>query len=473
MPTPDARPSSHLQIAFPPLPAFAPPVPEVRTLRNGLRVFLMEDHELPLVSVRAMARAGAAYEAADKVGLASVTTTVMRTGGTAANPGDRLDDELGSLAAAIDVSNGALTTTASAECLSDRLPRVLELFADVLRRPAFPEDKIELARMLLRTAISRRNDQVGAMAHRAFQIAMYGKASPFAREPEYATVDAIARDDLRAFHDRFLRPDRMRIGLVGDFDTERAFALVDQFFGDWPKASAPLPAVATDPIALEGRRVFYAEKDDVNQTHVLLGAPGVRRSDPDWPALRVASFILGAGGFSSRLVKKVRTELGLAYAVGGGFSAEYDRTGLFRAVCQTKTESAGQAIEAIVGEIERFLAAPPDDEELATAKDQIQNAEIFEYDSREEVLARRMTLDHHGYPPDFLERVNARIRGVEAREVHAAIQRHVDPRKLNVVAVGPRDGMDRPLSDFGPVTTLDLAIPSSPPRPGSAGIAAP
>lgn len=462
-----SMPDTYRDLKFPPLPKFSPAQPSLTELPNGLRVYLMEDHELPLVTIRALIRGGAAYEPPEKVGLASVVASSMRTGGTKSVPGDALDDELGALAATIDVSFGSLTGGASGTALAEKLPRVLELFADVLRRPAFPEEKIELARSLLRTGISRRNDQIGQMAARAFQIAMYGKASPFAREPEYATVNAISRDDVVRFHDKHVRADRASIGIVGDFDSTKVLAQIRTLFGDWAKAEEPLRKIETDPIALESTRVFYAEKLDVNQTNLFLGAPGVRRDDPDWPALRVGSFVLGTGGFSNRLLKKVRTELGLAYSVGGGFSAEYERLGTFRTLCQTKTGSTATAISAILGEIEGILTSPPTDVEVANAKEQIQNAEIFDYDSRAEVLGRRMTLDYHGYPPDHLERTMARIRAVTAAEVHAALRRHLAPKKLAIVAVGKAAGFDRPLSEFGPVTTLDLSIPE-PGVPGSA-----
>jgi zinc protease len=445
-------------LSFPPLPEFEPASPRVTRLPSGLRVYLMEDHELPLLSIRVMVRAGSAYEPAEKLGLASVAATVTRTGGSATNPGDALDEELGALAATIDVSAGTLSATAAAHGLAETLPRLLELFADVVRRPAFPEDKTELARVLLRTAISRRNDQIGQMGQRAFQIAMYGKESPFAREPEYATADAITREDLAGFHARYFRPDRALLGLAGDFDPDRALAEVERRFGDWPAADAPLPQVVTDPLPISSRRLFHVEKGDVNQTHLHVGGRSVRRNDPDWPALRVASYVLGAGGFGSRLLKKIRTELGLAYSIGGGFAAEFDRVGLFRVACQTKTESTAKAIEAVLRELEGFLDSPPTEEEVTFAKEQIRNAEIFEYDSRANLLARRMTLDYHGYPSDFLERLNARIRGLTAGEIAGAIRRHLDPAKLSIVTAGRHEAFDRPLETFGPVTTLDLSI---------------
>lgn len=455
-------PENYINIKFPPLEEFKPSEPVIRTLKNGMKVYLMEDRELPLVRIRAMIRAGTSYEAAEKCGLASICSQVMRTGGTVKNPGDALDDALGSMAASIDLSMGGLSAGASASCLRESLPKIIELLADVLRNPSFPEGKIELAKSALRTGISRRNDQIGTMAQRAFQIAMFGKESVFAREPEYATVNAITRDDLAAYHNTYYRPDRVMLGVVGDFDVEAVAKWIETQFGDWKPSMAVPPKVELDPLPIQGRKVIFAAKDDVNQTNLYIGGLGVRRDDPDLPALRVGSYVLGAGGFSSRMMKKVRTELGLAYSVGAGIGAEYDRPGLFRAACQTKTQSTGQAIKAMLGEIEGILQNPPQDGEIAIAKDQLLNAEVFEYDTKPEVLARRMTLDYYDYPPTFLEDLNRRIREVTGAQIASALNRKLDPKNLTIVAVGRREGMDLPLENFGPVTVVDLSIPDPP-----------
>ncbi len=449
-------PASYHDLRFPELPAFRPSAPALETLGNGLRVYCMEDHEIPLVSVRVSIRTGSVWESADRVGLASVLAQSIRSGGSAATPGDALDDELGALAAMLQVSIGGTSGAAFATCLREKLPRVLELLAEVLRTPALPEDRIELARSALRTGIARRNDQIGQVAQRAFQIALFGETSPFAREPELETVGAITREDLRAFHEHSFGADRVAIGLVGDFDPAAARTLVERHFGDWRPALGGLPAVAMDPLPVSGRSVVFQEKSDVNQTNLIVGAPGVRRDDPDWAALRVGSFVFGAGGFSTRLMRKVRTEMGLAYSVGGGFSAEYERRGIFRAACQTKSSTTGLALDTLLREIERLRASPPTAAEVDLARDQIQNAEIFDWDSRAEILGRRMTLDYHGYPPDYLERLNERIRAVGPKDVAAAIERHLDPKHLRIVAVGKSADFDRPLADFGPVTVLDL-----------------
>jgi predicted Zn-dependent peptidase len=450
---------SYKTIPFPPLEDFKVTEPSVHTLGNGLRVYLLEDHELPIVRVRAMLRVGTVYEEPSKVGLGSICAQAMRTGGTQTNPGDHLDDELGALAASVDVSMGATSGSVTAQCLSPRLPRVLEIVADLMRNPAFPENKIQLAKTALRTAISRRNDQIGSVAQRAFQIAMYGAGSPFSREPEYATVRAITRDDLLQFHARYFCAQRAAIGFVGSFDSAEVLEWTRRHLGDWNGPPPPLPDVPSDPLRISGRSVFFAEKSDVNQTNIYIGGVGVRRDDPCWPALRIGSFIFGSGGFSSRLMKKVRTELGLAYSVGGGFAAEYDRLGTFRAVCQTKTQSTGQALDAMLAEIGGLVEAPPTEAEVTLAKDQILNAEVFEYDSHPQILARRMTLDFYNYPPDFMEQTNRKIRQVTPDMVLDAVRQKLHPENLKVVAVGQRDGMDKPLADYGPVTVLDLSIP--------------
>lgn len=450
---------SYQELQFPPLERFAPPKAAVATLSNGTKVFFLEDHELPLVSLDAFVRAGTIYEPAAKAGLAWLTGETMHTGGSARFPGDEADEIVAALGGDLAISIGSASGSGSVESTSDKFPQLVEMLSDHWFYPIFPEEKMELGKTAMRSAIARRNDQVTQVSQRAFQIAMYGASSPLAREPEYKTVDAISREDLVAFHRSLLGVDRMILGVVGDFSTKEALELLERGFGSAPRSVNPPAPGSTEPLRASARAVTFAQKSDVNQSSIRIGGIGIRRDHPDWPALRLGSSVLGTGGFSSRLRKRIRTELGLAYSVGGGFSAEYDRVGLFQCVCQTKSESTVLATELMFEEIERMLAAPPTVEELKLAREQILNAEVFEYDSSSRILSRRLTLDYYGYPETFLETFMARIATVTPAEVLEAFRRHLDPSKLQIVIVGNEAQFDKPLSTLGPVTMLDLSIP--------------
>ncbi len=194
-------------------------VPEVDQIElpNGLKLYLLEDHSLPKVEGVALIRTGDRFEPADKVGLASIVGQVMRTGGTANFPGEEIDRMLENAGAVVETGIGTSSGSASIFALREDLPMTLEILADLLRNPAFPEDKIELSKVQERTAISRRNDNVMGIASREFLQILYGPESPYGRTTEYATIDAITREDLVAFPCQVLPPQRDRLGSLGRF----------------------------------------------------------------------------------------------------------------------------------------------------------------------------------------------------------------------------------------------------------------
>ena len=215
-------------------------MPEVQrvTLANGMRLFLVEDHELPLISVSARIRTGSIYEPADKIGLAEITGTVMRTGGTTSKTGDQLDEQLERIAASVETGIGLSSGSASMSVLKEDVDTGLAILADVLMNPAFSEDKIMLAKIQHRSAIARRNDNVNAIANREYIKLIYGPDSVYGRHTEYATLDSISRDDLIAFHKRFYKPNNVMLGVSGDFDTSQMVKKIEKAFEKWEKAEA-------------------------------------------------------------------------------------------------------------------------------------------------------------------------------------------------------------------------------------------
>ena len=455
-------PKSHRDIQFPPLPPFQPARAEKVELPNGLALYLMEDRELPFIAGFARVRVGSVYEPADKVGLASIAGTVMRTGGSTRFPGDRLDVDLAKIAASVESSIGEESGGASFRCLKEDFPQVFEIFSDLLRRPAFPQGKIDLSKKEISTSIARRNDNPGPIAAREFQKVAWGAGSPWARLVEYEHLARIQREDLLAFHEAYFAPNNVRLGIVGDFDLKAMREAVEAAFRDWPRRPVSFPKIAAEPLRPEKAATFLVDKPEVNQSTIYLGHEGVRRDDPDYPALRLFSFILGQGGFSSRLLQVVRSEKGLAYSVGGGFQGPYGRRGLFQASCGTKCESTASAIEAILGEFRRILEERPSEAELASAKERILNADIFQFDTREKVLRRQVELDFFGYPQDFPEQEIGKIRSLSLEEVWQAGRRHLDPARLAIVVVGNAKSFDSPLERFGPLSALDVTIPRPP-----------
>jgi predicted Zn-dependent peptidase len=437
-------------------------VPEVEqiTLANGMRLFLLEDHELPLINLSVRIRTGSVYEPAEKIGLASITGEVMRTGGTAGMTGDEMDEELEAIAASVETGIGLNSGSASMSVLKRDLDKGLSILADVLMNPAFREDKIQLAKMQAASAISRRNDQVGAVAGREFDKLIYGPESVYARHEEYATIGSITRDDLVAFHQRYFGPNNAMLAVWGDFDTKQMIKKIEQAFETWEKVDLQLPTVPE--VKYEFRKtVNVVRKDDVNQSNVYLGHIGGLRSDPDYFALIVMNRILG-GGFTSRLFRNVRSREGLAYSVFGSYSANYDFPGEFYVGCQTKSESTVYAIRAMLREIEKMRESEVTDEELALAKDSFLNSFVFNFDTKGEVVNRLMTYEYYGYPADFLLQIKENVEKVSTEDVLRVATKHLQPDKVQILAVGRPQDFGDPMSTLGPVNEIDITIPGPP-----------
>jgi zinc protease len=447
----------YARLKYPKLRDVQVPRVERVTLANGMRLFLLEDHELPLVSISVRIRTGSVYEPAEKVGLASITGEVMRTGGTTTKTGDEIDEELESIAASVETGIGLNSGSASMSVLKADLDTGLAVLADVLMNPAFRQDKIELAKMQHRSAISRRNDYVGEIAGREFEKLIYGPASVYARQTEYDTIDSISRDDLVAFHKKFFGPNNMMLAVWGDFDTKQMIEKIEKAFEGWRKVDLDLPE--TPQVQYEFRKtVNVVRKDDINQSNIYLGHIGGLMSDPDYFALIVMNRILG-GGFTGRLFKNVRSREGLAYSVFGAYSANFEYPGEFYVGCQTKSESTVHAIRAMLREVKKMQESEVTDEELALAKDSFLNSFVFNFDSKGEIVNRLMTYDYFGYPADFLQKTKENVEKVTKADVLRVARKHLKPDKVQILAVGRPDDFDEPLSVLGPVNEIDITIP--------------
>ena len=448
---------NYKQLKYPKLGDIEMPEVERVTLANGMQLFLLEDHELPLISVSARIRAGSIYEPADKIGLAAITGSVMRTGGTVSKTGDEIDEQLERIAASVETGIGLNSGYASVSVLKQDIDVGLDILADVLMNPAFREDKIMLAKMQHRSAIARRNDNVGAIASREFDKLIYGPDSVYARHTEYATIDNISRDDLVAFHRKFCGPNNMMLGIWGDFDTDQMIKKIEKAFKGWEKADVELPTVPQ--VQYEFRStVNVIRKDDVNQSNIYLGHLGGLRNNPDYFALILMNRILGSG-FTSRLFKNVRSREGLAYSVFGIYSANYAFPGVFYVGCQTKSEATVRAIRAMTEEVRKMTESEVTDEELALAKDSYLNSFVFNFDTKGEIVNRLMTYSYFGYPPDFLQKTKDSVEKVTKKDVLRVASEHLKPDKIQILAVGRPQDFDEPLSVLGPMREIDITIP--------------
>ena len=450
------------KIPIPPLHAFKPEQPKRVELSNGLVIFLQEDHELPFVSGSILIRGGSRDEPADKIGLVSMYGQTWRTSGTPTISGDKLDDQLELKAARIETSGGSANTSLRWSSFKDDFDSVFASAVDLLIHPAFKADKLALAKRQSDTAISRRNDDAEGIAIREAIKLVYGPTSPFARQPEYATIGAVTLDDLKSWHDRTVVPNGMIVSVSGDFDSTEMERKLRTAFE--PLARGQVMAKENFTFTDPKPGVRFANKDDVNQSNILIVGLGTERSNPDYYALSVMNEVF-SGGFGSRVVQNVRTKLGLAYGVSGSFSASYDHPGIFYVQAGTKSVSTVAATKAMLDEVNRLKTVPPSPTELSKAKDQLLNSFIFHYDSPDKILSEQVTLAFYGYPSDFLEKYKTGIEKVTAADITRVANKYVDQSKLGIVVVGNQSEITPKLDSLGKVTDLDIAIPPPPGKP--------
>lgn len=452
-------PASWKQIPIPPLPAFKPEQPKRIELSNGMVIFLQEDHELPLIDGTARIRGGSIDEPASKVGLVDIYGDVWRTGGTKSQTGDQLDDFLEVRAAKVETGGDSDSTSISFSCLKGDLDDVFKVFADVMQNPEFRPDKIEIAQKQEEDGISRRNDEVGQIAHREATKLAYGADNPYARIPEYATVGAVTRQDLLDWHAKYVHPNNIILGISGDFDSAAMESRLRTAFESWSKG----PAISKSEVQFSPAKPGYylIPKEDVNQSNIRMVALGTTRDNPDYYAISVFNEAFG-GGFSSRLFNDIRTKRGLAYAVGGGIGTNFGHPGILQIAIGTKSQSTIESIQAAVENIDNLNKQPISEDEIRRAKDSILNAFVFRLDSPDKILAERMTYEFYGYPPDWLDKYEAEIKKVTAADVNRVAAKYLHKDQLAVLVVGNTKEFDKPLDTLGSVKQIDITIPEAP-----------
>lgn len=436
---------------------FSPPKIDCRALQSGATLFILEDHELPLIQLTAFIRTGTMFDPETEVGLGSLCGALLRAGGTTKRKVEKIDEELefmgASLESGIDVESGSV----SLSILSKDLDKGLNLFFEMLTSPFFDKKKLEIEKAKLIETIRRRNDDPFQIARREFRKLLYGNKHPLSRTQEISDIKKISRKDLFNFYKRYYFPNNMMIAVSGDFSSKEIIQKLENHFDSWQKGKVEWPSVVSlkdkEKILKKTRDVGYAEKK-LNQASVLLGQLGIKRHNPDRFALEVLNEILG-GSSSSRLYKEVRSRSGLAYWVGSSFSEPYDY-GIIAAGCQTKSETAGQAIRSIFKQVENLRDALVSEEELKAAKEALINSFIFRYNSAQAIVSQKMNLEYFGFPKDYLETYTQKIEQVTAGQLLEVARKYLKPEEMTLMVVGDQASFDVSLKEFGAVKLIDL-----------------
>lgn len=439
---------------FPPLKFYPPPVRR-EVLSNGMTIFFLEDHELPLIDISMRIRTGSQYEPADKIGLTSIFAEALRDGGTATRSPEEIRRALEQKAASIGFGVGTESADGSLSCRTQDLDQVLAIFADLLRNPRFEKSQVELHRQQLLESIRRRDDDPGETARRAFRKILYGSDHPYSRTPEIATAQRVTRRDLIEFHKAYFQPNAMWLAVSGDFKTEEMRGKLENVFGNWPQGSAAFPAVPK--VQNKKERVVRYVYRGIPQSQVRVGHLGVARHHAEHFALEILNEIWG-GEPGARLWRIVRTQKGLAYSIGSAISEPAD-LGMIVAGGQTKGLSTSDVIMSIL-EITRDLKEGHlTEQEVQQAKEAIINRFVSNFTSSHQIAVQRMELEYFGFPADYLNTYTTRVRAVTLADVKRAAAQHLDPDHAAILVVGDPNSFSKPLSAFGSVEEIKLETP--------------
>jgi zinc protease len=421
------------------------------TLANGLRVIVLEDPRLPRFSAGVTFRRGAALEPLERAGLAGFTAELMERGA-----GDL--DALG-LAGVVDALGASLGSGADWDSLGvavDGLSRdqdvLLRVLADVVRRPRFEPAEAEKVRAERLASLEQAKDEPEVLASRAFARALYpGHRYGLPADGTPEGLRGLTAADARAFHERVARPDDAIFWATGDVRAEDVLRRAEADYGTWSSGAAPLGEAPAPPDATPPeRRVVVVDRPDLGQAQILVGHEGIARSDPDRLDAQLLNAVLGAGGFSSRLMGRVRAEEGLTYSVYSFFDMRR-RPGPFGVSTFTRVAEVRRTLDLVLAELERVRRDPPSAGELADAQSLRAGQFALGLETSEAVTAALVDLDVHGLPEDTLDTYRARLRAVTAEHTARAAQRLVHPDRTAIVVVGPAAELVPQLEGLGTV----------------------
>ncbi|MBI4603264.1 MAG: insulinase family protein [Planctomycetes bacterium] len=453
-------------------------------LPSGPVVYVVEDHELPLVDVTVHVRGGSYLEPSGKAGLAALTGSQIRSGGTARWSPEDFDEELAFLAATMSSSIGDTEGSASFNCLSKDLPRVLDLFSDMLWSPRFDPQRLELKLSQDLQDLARRNDQTSAIEAREWERLLRGSGFFTTDRVTKATLGTISREDLAGFHRRLFHPRNFVIAVAGDVDARGILDALEGSLKDWAREDwpgGPIPPVPK-PAAVPAPGLHVVDKAGdaggkaaVNQGRVSIGHRAATRDHPDFHALTVMNHILGGGGFTSRITSRVRSDEGLAYSAGSRLELGVHFDGTFRAFFQSKSETVGRAARIVLEEIERMRKESVSGEELETAVNHVIGSFPRLFATPQLVTSAFASDELTGRDAAFWRTYREKVRKVTAGDVLRVAREHLKPEALVVLVVGDaaaiekgglRDAVEGKVPGAGKVRRIPLPDPLTLEYPG-------
>lgn len=458
------------KISFGPLDYQVAPASKFReTLSNGIVVYIAVDRMLPTFDLSVRIRTGAAFDPPGKEGLASLTSEQLRDGGTQSLSPQEMDEKVEFLAASLSSRAGDTSAAAGLWVLSKDIDAGLALLVDMLRYPRFDEERLRRAKERVLQNIKRRNDSTGSIERMEWGFAMNGPDHFSNRYPTSESVEAITRDDMIASHRRYYHPGNMMIAVSGDFDRSTMLAKLEHTFSSWP-AGEPAPKTFPKPNYDPKPGVYMFHKDEVNQGRVSIGHKGTMRGSADEFPLRIMDGILGAAGFRSRLMARVRSDEGLAYNTGSRFGQGTYYPGEFRCWFQSKSNSCAYAAKIVLEEIKRLRDEPVSKADIDDTVNYYVESFPQRFQSKMALLRTYVDDEYTGRDLAYWQSYVDKLRRVTIEDVQRVAKKYLSPDKLVIVAVGDVDAIiagghdkapDLKFDSFGKITRLPLRNPET------------
>jgi len=410
------------------------------TTPQGARVYFVENHDLPMLDVSATFAAGSAYDNPDKEGLAGLTQGVMRMGA-----GDLNEQQIAEKLADVGARMGGVFSTEQAgynlRTLSSPAERdkAIAVFSQVLTQPTFPEAVVEREKARSIAGLKEAETQPGYIGERAFMAAIY-PGEPYGQPGDgtVASLGKLTRADLVGFYDGHYRAADMALAIMGDIDRAGAEKLAETIAAALPPGPAPAPLPPVAPLAKGSQQVL---PHPASQSSIFIGQPGMTRDDPDYFPLLVGNYVLGGGGFDSRLMKEVRQKRGLSYSVSSYFMPMRQR-GPFLIGLQTRRDATDEALKVVRDTLAKYLAEGPTEAELKQAKDHIVGGFPLRLDSNSKILGYLAMMDFYNLPPDWLDTYPKKVAAVTRAQVIQAMRARLKPADMATVVVGGQRGAD-------------------------------
>ncbi len=424
-------PLPHEKLEYPELNLSIPKVHK-EVLGNGMKLFYLADHALPIVQGTLYVPGGSHRDPQAKAGLSSSLSSIQRAGGTQALQPSELDALLEGMGASIHAESSAHYNTLSFKCLRQDLNKVLKQFFDLVLRPRFDEKRFKLDQKNKMEAIRRQDDDPAGLVRRKFNHYVY-RPHPQGFEVTMESIGRITRDDLVQERKRRFLPHGSQLLVVGDIQATELKQILDPLLEGWSGAAKDLPEIPEMKLDFSGERYFVQK--GIPQMKIRVGHKSVLISNPDYYPLLIMDYILGGGSFNSRLVQRIRTELGLAYSV---YSYVWGDVfyGTMGVDCGTRRAGSVEALREILSGIRKIQEDGISPAELKLARDTLVNQFVFKFSSRYQIARRMVVLEQKGLPEGFLERYLQALKAVSGEDVLRVAREYFHPEKLKIVLVG-------------------------------------